>query len=985
KILEEELGITEFPNQFSLAASVAIPAILRGIMKFRGAAAEMEMTMGGLLSSIHDYFLFIARDIFSGFFDAIKQRLVDLRKRLSELWEVFDKFGLEGLIANLFPRDMAILVWQLLAAFKELGHAISELLRITAPFRQELIKMYLVIMNWVVNAFTILIKIINILNGVATKATIVSKIFAAALVGLSVASATSAIIIKLVGAFVTLTKAGFRVVRIMGLLIGLLVALALTIPKVQQFFANLGTRILKLFGIQIPQSIMVTQAAINGISTDALEDIDWQKLIDGFSDVEEGANDAADAINKKFLASFDEVYAIPEENKKLDIDDILSDLTGIDFDLGGGDFGLDEVGEALEEFSITWQDILERLKSIWKIFWNALVDVVKIILPKILPTLMEILPRAFKTVFSFIWQLVQTYYTKIYPALGKTILLTTWNILKTLPTLIWPMLKTVLILVTSLAQTISIVIPKAIETVTLIVITMINAISSYGLDKIGIFLTNMGILLGEAAYHLGNIALMVGGSIGGSLGSAIGNATMAALETLMVDVAAFLRQQFIEPFKHLGFDLPFIDQLEENLAEADKKIKDAISKRTMEQTQEDIDWWTSGIPEAIGKETEALEGIFGEMATLAETEYNNFIAETKPIFSQLGTDIGTIWEGSLSDLGDIWTPALDEIGSVWTDWFNTSGKPIWEGYGTDIGDIWGTALDGIVSDFTTWKEEEGLKIWSDYGLDINEIWGESLGEISTIISGAKEDIGDEFSELLGLLVEETEIQTKSIEDSATAITTAVQNTEEPIATSMANNKTAIVTSMEDAVEPVKDAGEDAAKGYNYEWNTIIDTELKTTFEKIQNILLAQKDGIVNAAREIAKAAVKAMELIFNNFNPSITVDVNYNIPKLNLPSGYTTPSEQYKPPQPPKLAAGGIVGRDQLIRVGEGNTPEMIQPLNEQTLRPFAQMIGGFISNIGTKESDSDYVLVKASKQDLTQLYRSLYVIKKKEEIRGLT
>jgi len=35
--------------------------------------------------------------------------------------------------------------------------------------------------------------------------------------------------------------------------------------------------------------------------------------------------------------------------------------------------------------------------------------------------------------------------------------------------------------------------------------------------------------------------------------------------------------------------------------------------------------------------------------------------------------------------------------------------------------------------------------------------------------------------------------------------------------------------------------------------------------------------------------------------------------------------------------------------------------------------------------TDSDYVMVRALKQDLTNLYRSLFTIKRKETIRGLS
>jgi len=99
--------------------------------------------------------------------------------------------------------------------------------------------------------------------------------------------------------------------------------------------------------------------------------------------------------------------------------------------------------------------------------------------------------------------------------------------------------------------------------------------------------------------------------------------------------------------------------------------------------------------------------------------------------------------------------------------------------------------------------------------------------------------------------------------------------------------------------------------------------------------------------------------------------------------GLTIPTIEIPKIPVPELAAGGIVGRDQLVRVGEGGEKEMVAPLNKQTLAPFAEMIGNFMSGGNQGGNDSDYVMVRANKQDLTNLYRQLFTIKKSETIRG--
>ena len=85
-----------------------------------------------------------------------------------------------------------------------------------------------------------------------------------------------------------------------------------------------------------------------------------------------------------------------------------------------------------------------------------------------------------------------------------------------------------------------------------------------------------------------------------------------------------------------------------------------------------------------------------------------------------------------------------------------------------------------------------------------------------------------------------------------------------------------------------------------------------------------------------------------------------------------------------QLGTGGIINKDQLIRVGERGEPEMVQPLNKASMKPFADMLASLISG-GQTTNDADYVMVRANKQDLTNLYRQLFTIQKNETVRGLS
>jgi len=979
-ILKKQLGVTEEQIRsgylLSLPRATVITAILKGIQEaFKDGAIKLSRTVGGLMSTIQDNLLLIGRGVLEPIYEIVKDRVGAIADRLQGLRNAMRKYGIGGMFEALVPprlqEDLRLLVAYLL----KLVRTLAETWKVTAPIRREMLNITLLLGNMLLPVLITVKQGILLLGKAMASSQTAARAFAGALMTLT----TALLFFK----SLIIRQPWLLVLFAIG---GALLSIASASATVSRWLDILRAKFLGFFGLdtsKILQPILQETGEVDLDTTIAA-------IGDAYDDLEEDIEGATEAM-KKFILPFDEVYRILEDTdtSQIEFPDIgeLEDIGTLDFEIPEVEFMEDMFGN----LEINFKDILERLKNMWLIFWHALVDIAKQILPNIFPTIMATLPRVFKTVFSLIWQLVKTYYTKIFPTFAQTILKTTWNILRTLPTLIWPLLKTALTVVTSLLKTLTIVIPKAIETVSKAMITLVEAVSSYGLDRIGVFITNMAVLLGKSAYHLGNIAILVGGSIGGALGSAIGNAAMAALETLMIDIAALFRQQLFEPFKHLGFDIPFIDQLEGEFDKIDREMKEAISKRATEQTQIDVDWWTSGIPEAIAEESKALEGVFGEMAGLVEQEYNNFITETTPIWENLGTDIGGIWEGSLSDLANIWGPALGEIETVWTDWFDTSATPIWEGYGEDIKEIWGLAFEGIADDFNTWKEDEGTKIWEDYGADINKIWGDSLEEIPKIITETKSGITKEFGLLLGDLVGDMDTQTKAIKDSATAITEAVQATEEPIATSMENNKKVITTSMEDIVDPVKEAGEDAALGYNDEWESVVDNELTTTFGKIDDVLLEQKQTIVNVAKEIAEAAVDAMDIIFKNFHPSIVVDVEYNIPNVNIP-GISTPKTAGMPPQPlklyPKTSQGGVALSHQIRSVSEGNKRELIQPLSEYSLRPFAEALMNVMGNKSInnfEETTPIYVgTLIADRKGIKELERRRYEIRRSERMRGV-
>ena len=119
----------------------------------------------------------------------------------------------------------------------------------------------------------------------------------------------------------------------------------------------------------------------------------------------------------------------------------------------------------------------------------------------------------------------------------------------------------------------------------------------------------------------------------------------------------------------------------------------------------------------------------------------------------------------------------------------------------------------------------------------------------------------------------------------------------------------------------------------------------------------------------------------------------------NLSTGFGTPSVKYAGGADtgsftlnvPKAATGGIVNRNQLVNVGEGNRKEAIFPLTSEGLRPFAQILinelglnGGTVrANQNAQQLQPLYVgTLIADDRSLKELERKMQVIRMSENQR---
>ena len=87
----------------------------------------------------------------------------------------------------------------------------------------------------------------------------------------------------------------------------------------------------------------------------------------------------------------------------------------------------------------------------------------------------------------------------------------------------------------------------------------------------------------------------------------------------------------------------------------------------------------------------------------------------------------------------------------------------------------------------------------------------------------------------------------------------------------------------------------------------------------------------------------------------------------------------------PKLARGGIVNKDIIARIGEGNASEAVIPLSPQGLQPLAEALIQQMGSPSNNNNSAPIVYVHtmiADRQGLAELERKLHIVRMNEQRR---
>lgn len=363
QILQEELGLTNDQlgriGELRIPADEAISALLRGMDKrFTGASKLLARTLPGLLSTLSDNLLSISEVLISKPYADFKGYIRGLTQITEELDLLAQEKGAGAVFKRIVPEGLQASLVVIIASIRELKASFGLLFTALKPVIAATVEWLTRGLANVLPIVNLLIRSIAVLAYVISKSTVVTRLLGLAIAALAVSGMVSVFLTILRTAIVKLHIAAF-VAKSITLLRNAIIALNLAIIKTP-LIGLIAILSVALVGLIMSSKatvawldrVMQRISALLGINIESVwQESDLQKASEGVYDFYDSLSDsikglkgtgkAAQEAGKKikdgFLASFDEVYNIPDKDSASDalLDDLdnLADIVGKEPDL----------------------------------------------------------------------------------------------------------------------------------------------------------------------------------------------------------------------------------------------------------------------------------------------------------------------------------------------------------------------------------------------------------------------------------------------------------------------------------------------------------------------------------------------------------------------------------------------------------------------------------------------------------------------------
>lgn len=408
QILHEELGIAKEDllniGDLKIDGDLGVKAVLEGLEKrYKGAALRIANTMGGMWETIKDDSLMVGSEIFQGPYKAMEKFIRRWRDGMEKAREILTQSGIGGLFEHIVPDGMEKPVKLILGSIQAIFQNIGTILSAFGPAISIVIQAITYSMAaW----YPIIAMVTNALAWLTT--TVFNAIpglqyLVAAIIGLMVASAAAralqmlwtvmrvGVIASAVAGAVLRLAAAIRVLTIaiatnpigalVTVMVGALMYLAMSSKTVVGWLDTLIDRLASLGGFDMGKMFQpednkslddMTSEFNKGINDPGSQLGDMGDAGDAAGDAMDKAGDKADKAGKKgkkaakevkdaWLATFDEVYQVPDKKDGSGDDGAGDDGAGKD--KGGKGSGAGPGSAGVGAFDLG-KNIIEQSKKV---------------------------------------------------------------------------------------------------------------------------------------------------------------------------------------------------------------------------------------------------------------------------------------------------------------------------------------------------------------------------------------------------------------------------------------------------------------------------------------------------------------------------------------------------------------------------------------------------------------------------------------------
>lgn len=357
KILQEELGLTQEQlreiGKLQISGDLGVGAVLKGLEKrYKGAGDRIADTTFGMIGTIKDDMLILGNDLFQPLFKGVNKTMRKVRDRLEQMRETLFKSGIGGVFESMFSKEQQAQIRSIIASFKSIGDSIGSIIKAFAPAGREIggillgaFQKVIVVIAGVMKAISgivvaitqaapwvrnlaVALAMLGIASTVAKALFLLWRVTGLGVICSAVAKSVSALNASLKVLFLTMSKNPW--VALLTLAAGVLLYFGMTSKRVQAWMDQLTNSMAKMFGLAGQDIFKPFEQG------DTTKDFDKQidLINENLKNVGKNASKSAKAVKDKFVASFDELYQVPDalddtENSLEDIGNIVGDIPAI--------------------------------------------------------------------------------------------------------------------------------------------------------------------------------------------------------------------------------------------------------------------------------------------------------------------------------------------------------------------------------------------------------------------------------------------------------------------------------------------------------------------------------------------------------------------------------------------------------------------------------------------------------------------------------